>query len=150
MMPSVLFLILALTYGAMLELLGTFETLITLLIKITKGRRSLIFITWLTTFTINSALSSLQFTFLTLGNVLQTVYDKYNINRGVLSRTMEEGGTLTEVLLPWTITGVYMTTILGVHTLEYMPYSFFNLISICISFIYMLTLPKFAVGIAKK
>lgn len=149
MMPSVLFLILALTYGAMLELLGTFETLITLLIKITKGRRSLIFITWLTTFTINSALSSLQFTFLTLGNVLQTVYDKYNINRGVLSRTMEEGGTLTEVLLPWTITGVYMTSILGVHTLEYMPYSFFNLISICISFIYMLTLPKFAVGINK-
>ena len=94
----------------MLELLGTFQTLITLLIKITKGRRSVIFITWLTTFTINSALSSLQFTFLTLGNVLQTVYDKYNINRGVLSRTMEEGGTLTEVLLPWTITGVYMTT----------------------------------------
>ena len=85
----------------------------------------------------------------TLGNVLQTVYDKYNINRGVLSRTMEEGGTLTEVLLPWTITGVYMTTILGVPTLEYMPYSFFNLISICISFIYMLTLPKFAVPINK-
>ncbi|OEJ14408.1 Na+/H+ antiporter NhaC [Brachyspira hampsonii] len=148
-MPSVLFLILALTYGAMLELIGTFNTLIELLIKITKGARSLIFTTWLTTFTINSALSSLQFTFLTLGSVLKTVYDKYNVNRGVLSRTMEEGGTLTEVLLPWTVTGVYMTSILGVHTLQYMPYSFFNLISIGISFIYMLTLPKFAVKINK-
>lgn len=148
-MPSVLFLILALTYGAMLELIGTFNTLIELLIKITRGVRSLIFITWFTTFTINSALSSLQFTFLTLGSVLKSVYDKYNINRGVLSRTMEEGGTLTEVLLPWTVTGVYMTSILGVHTLEYMPYSFFNLISIGISFIYMIFLPKFAVRINK-
>ena len=145
MMPSVLFLILALTYGAMLELIGTFNTLIELLIKITRGVRSLIFITWFTTFTINSALSSLQFTFLTLGSVLKSVYEKYNINKGVLSRTMEEGGTLTEVLLPWTVTGVYMTSILGVPTLEYMPYSFFNLISIGLSFIYMLTLPKFAV-----
>ncbi|WP_300367996.1 Na+/H+ antiporter NhaC [Brachyspira sp.] len=149
MMPSVLFLILALTYGAMLELIGTFNTLMNLLIKIIIGVRSLIFITWFTTFIINSALSSLQFTFLTLGSVLKTVYDKYNINRGVLSRTMEEGGTLTEVLLPWTLTGVYMTSILGVHTLEYMPYSFFNLISIAISFIYMLILPKFAVAVNK-
>lgn len=149
MMPSVLFLILALTYGAMLELIGTFNTLIELLIKITRGVRSLIFITWFTTFTINSALSSLQFTFLTLGSVLKSVYEKYNINKGVLSRTMEEGGTLTEVLLPWTVTGVYMTSILGVNTLEYMPYSFFNLISIGLSFIYMLTLPKFAVPINK-
>ena len=122
---------------------------IELLVKIVKGVRSLIFITWLTTFTINSALSSLQFTFLTLGSVLKDVYKKYNVNLGVLSRTMEEGGTLTEVLLPWTVTGVYMTSILGVHTLEYMPYSFFNLISIGISFIYMLTLPKFAVKINK-
>ena len=148
-MPSVLFLILALTYGAMLQLIGTLNTLIELLVKIVRGARSLIFITWFTTFTINSALSSLQFTFLTLGNVLRDVYDKYNVNKGVLSRTMEEGGTLTEVLLPWTVTGVYMTSILGVHTLEYMPFSFFNLISITISFIYMLTLPKFAVGIDK-
>lgn len=148
-MPSVLFLILALTYGAMLQLIGTLNTLIELLVKIVKGVRSLIFITWLTTFTINSALSSLQFTFLTLGSVLKDVYKKYNVNLGVLSRTMEEGGTLTEVLLPWTVTGVYMTSILGVHTLEYMPYSFFNLISIGISFIYMLTLPKFAVKINK-
>ncbi|WP_304333121.1 Na+/H+ antiporter NhaC [Brachyspira innocens] len=145
-MPSVLFLILALTYGAMLQLIGTLNTLIELLVKIVKGARSLIFITWFTTFTINSALSSLQFTFLTLGSVLKDVYEKYNINKGVLSRTMEEGGTLTEVLLPWTVTGVYMTSILSVHTLEYMPYSFFNLISIGISFIYMITLPKFAVG----
>ena len=149
-MPSVLFLILALTYGAMLQLIGTLDTLIELLIKIVKGVRSLIFITWFTTFTINSALSSLQFTFLTLGSVLKDVYKKYNVNLGVLSRTMEEGGTLTEVLLPWTVTGVYMTSILGVHTLQYMPYSFFNLISIGLSFIYMLTLPKFAVSINKK
>lgn len=148
-MPSVLFLILALTYGAMLQLIGALNTLIELLVKIVRGARSLIFVTWFTTFTINSALSSLQFTFLTLGDVLKTVYDKYNVNRGVLSRTMEEGGTLTEVLLPWTVTGVYMTSILGVHTLQYLPYSFFNLISIAISFIYMLTLPKFAVQINK-
>ena len=55
---------------------------------------------------------------------------------------MEEGGTLTEPITPWTVTGVYMASTLGVSTLSYLPYSFFNLVSIAIMFIYILTFPK--------
>ena len=54
---------------------------------------------------------------------------------------MEEGGTLTEVLLPWSITGMYMTATLGVPTLQYLPYSFFNLSGVVLSFLFSLFLP---------
>lgn len=141
MMSSVLFLILALTYGSLLQSIGTLDTLIKILLKTIKGVRSLIITTWFSIFIINSALSSLQFLFITIGAVLKDVYKKYDVDLGILSRTMEEGGTLTEVLLPWSITGMYMTATLGVPTLQYLPYSFFNLSGVVLSFLFALFLP---------
>jgi NhaC family Na+:H+ antiporter len=47
----------------------------------------------------------------------------------MLSRTVEDTGTVTSVLVPWNSCGAYMTGVLGVPTLEYFPYAFFNLIN---------------------
>lgn len=142
MMPTVLFLITALTFGSMLQLIGTLQTILDLLLKIIKGVKSLMIVTWFITFIVNSSVNSTQFTFLTLGPIFQEIYKKYKLHPSVLSRTMEEGGTLTEPIIPWTVTGVYMASTLGVSTLQYLPYSFFNLVSIVIMFIYILAFPK--------
>ena len=142
MMPTVLFLITALTFGSMLQLIGTLQTLLDLLLKVIKGVKSLMIVTWFVTFIINSSVNSTQFTFLTLGPIFQEIYKKYKLHPSALSRTMEEGGTLTEPITPWTVTGVYMASTLGVSTLQYLPYSFFNLVSIAIMFIYILAFPK--------
>ena len=45
-----------------------------------------------------------------------------------LSRALEDGGTLTSVLVPWNTCGAYMAATLGVATLSYLPYCFFNLL----------------------
>jgi len=142
MMNTVLFLISALTFGSMLQLIGTLTKILDLLLGVIKGIRSLLTVTWFTTFLINSSVNSTQFTFLTLGPILQNVYKKYGVHPSALSRTMEEGGTLTEPITPWTVTGVYMATTLGVPTLAYLPFSFFNLSSILITFIYIILYPK--------
>ena len=46
-----------------------------------------------------------------------------------LSRTLEDAGTITSVLVPWNTCGAYMASTLGVATLTYAPFCFFNLIN---------------------
>ena len=46
-----------------------------------------------------------------------------------LSRTLEDSGTVTSVLIPWHTCGAYQSGVLGVSTWSYLPYAFFNIIS---------------------
>jgi len=46
-----------------------------------------------------------------------------------LSRTLEDSGTVTSVLIPWNTCGAAQSAVLGVATLTYLPFCFFNLIS---------------------
>ena len=56
-------------------------------------------------------------------------YRKMNLKPEVLSRTLEDSGTVTSVLVPWNTGGATQARVLGVPTLSYLPYAFFNLIS---------------------
>ena len=44
----------------------------------------------------------------------------------MLSRSLEDSGTMTSVLVPWNTCGVYVSSMLGVATLDYLPYCFMN------------------------
>ena len=46
-----------------------------------------------------------------------------------LSRTLEDSGTVTSVLIPWNTCGAYQSGTLNVDTFDYLPYAFFNIIS---------------------
>jgi NhaC family Na+:H+ antiporter len=46
-----------------------------------------------------------------------------------LARTLEDGGTITSALVPWNTCGAYMAATLGVPTLAYLPFCFFNLVN---------------------
>ena len=46
-----------------------------------------------------------------------------------LSRTLEDTGTVTSVLVPWNTCGAYHAAVLGIGTLSYLPFAFFNLLS---------------------
>jgi len=46
----------------------------------------------------------------------------------VLSRAVEDSGTVTSVLVPWNTCGAYISGVLGVSTAAYFPYCFFNLL----------------------
>jgi NhaC family Na+:H+ antiporter len=53
-------------------------------------------------------------------------YQEQALDKAILSRSVEEGATLTTGLIPWTTAGAFYTATLGVATLEYAPYAFFN------------------------
>ena len=57
----------------------------------------------------------------------------------MLSRTVEDTGTVTSPLVPWNSCGAYMTGVLGVPTIEYLPFAFFNLLNPFIALAYAFT-----------
>jgi len=63
-------------------------------------------------------------------------YDRLNIDRRVLSRNTEAGGTVTTPMVPWSDGGVFMAAALGVSTMSYLPFLWFNFLVIIISVIY--------------
>ena len=57
----------------------------------------------------------------------------------MLSRTVEDTGTVTSPLVPWNSCGAYMTGVLGVPTVEYLPFAFFNLLNPLVAIAYAFT-----------
>ena len=55
-----------------------------------------------------------------------------------LSREIEDTGTITSPLVPWNSCGAYMSATLGIATMAYLPFCFFNLINVLVSFLYAL------------
>src|SRR4029077_8569391 len=71
--------------------------------------------------------------------VYRIEFAKRRIAPRMLSRTVEDAGTVTSPLIPWNSCGAYMAGVLGVATGASLPYCFFNLLSPVISLLYGLT-----------
>ena len=63
------------------------------------------------------------------GNMLKDAYEKQGLAPENLSRTLEDSGTVTSVLIPWNTCGVAQSGILGISTWTYLPYCIFNWVS---------------------
>ena len=61
--------------------------------------------------------------------MFKDIYKQEGYESCLLSRTVEDSTTVTSVLVPWNSCGMTQATILGVPTLTYLPYCFFNLVS---------------------
>jgi NhaC family Na+:H+ antiporter len=66
-------------------------------------------------------------------------YQRRGLHPKNLSRSLEDAGTLTSALVPWNTCGAFMAQTLGVATLTYAPFAFFNLLNPFISLIYGFT-----------
>ena len=69
------------------------------------------------------------------GNLFRKLYDDSNLERRLMSRSIEDSATITSVLIPWNSCGMAQSTVLGVATLTYLPYCIFNLASPLMSII---------------
>ncbi|MBP2258081.1 Na+/H+ antiporter NhaC [Virgibacillus alimentarius] len=76
---------------------------------------------------------------ITASKITEENYDRLNIDRRILSRNTEAGGTVTTPMVPWSDGGVFMATTLGVSTIAYLPFLWFNFLVIAISILYGFT-----------
>ncbi len=70
------------------------------------------------------------------GRMYKSMYKKRKLSPENLSRTLEDTGTVTSVLVPWNTCGAYQAGVLGVATIYYLPFCFFNLISPLMTLLY--------------
>ena len=70
------------------------------------------------------------------GRMFREAYPRMGLQPRMLSRTIEDGGTVTSCLCPWNSGGAFMAATLGVATVSYAPYAFLNLLVPLIAMIY--------------
>jgi NhaC family Na+:H+ antiporter len=129
-MLDVIWLILsALLFGGAMEITGMLNKLVTVLLKMVHGTGSLIATTIFTSFGLNVVASDQYMAIVLPGKMFKLEYERRGLAPENLSRTLEDSGTLTSPLVPWNTCGAYMAGTLGVATLTYLPFAFFNIIN---------------------
>ena len=83
---------------------------------------------------LTNAMTSNQYaTSFVLGDAFRRRFDKLGVSRSVLSRSLEDYGTMIESLVPWHVTSVFMVAALGVPYAEYAPWQLLSLINLIVA-----------------
>jgi NhaC family Na+:H+ antiporter len=73
------------------------------------------------------------------GTMYRDLCDEMNVSRRVLSRTLEDSGTVVVPLIPWSAAGIYMATVLDVPVFSYAPWAFLLYLGFITAWIYGFT-----------
>lgn len=129
MLNTVWLILCAMFFGGAMEAIGALKKITQALLHIAKSTFGLFASTIASCIVVNITASEQYLSIVIPGKMFAKEYQKRNLAPENLSRTLEDGGTVTSVLIPWTTCGAYHAGVLGVETLAYIPYAFFNLIS---------------------
>ena len=139
MLVTIWLIITALTFGAVLEHTGMLQRLIDAALQRAKSTGSLVTTVVLSCIGINVVAADQYIAIVLPGKMYRAEFARRKLDPKNLSRVIEDSGTLTSPLVPWNTCGAYMAATLGVATLAYLPFAFFNLINPVVSIIYGFT-----------
>ncbi|MGE6367701.1 Na+/H+ antiporter NhaC [Planococcus kocurii] len=129
MMFTVALVLLALSMGGLLFTLGIVQCLLAKVESVLRKVSSVIAASALTAIGINILIGEQYLSILLTGQAFKEPYDKVGLAGKNLSRVMEDAGTVVNPLVPWSVCGIFITGVIGVPTLEYLPFAFFCLLS---------------------
>ncbi|MDO4589307.1 MAG: Na+/H+ antiporter NhaC [Fusobacterium sp.] len=121
--------IVAVAFGGILQKIGSVESLLGGLIKKVRTPFQLVLVTMTTSIFCITTMCDQYLGLIIPASMYKDKFDEMGLGRNMLSRTLEDGGTLWSPLVPWSSCGAYHTAILGVPTLSYLPYCFMNIIN---------------------
>ncbi|MEZ5891896.1 MAG: Na+/H+ antiporter NhaC [Parvularculaceae bacterium] len=136
MMPIIWMVIAALSFAAAMESTGILERLTAPLVSRIRGVASLVTATVVSAIAMNVFAATQYMAIIIPGRMYLKEYEKRGLAPVNLSRTVEDAGTMTSALVPWTTCGVFMAGALGVPTLDYLPYAFMNLLNPTLAILY--------------
>jgi len=129
MLNTVWLVIAAMIFGGVMESCGFLRSLTSSFIKYAKSTLSLVSSTAATCISVNILASDQYLAVVIPGKMYADIYRERGLKPQVLSRTLEDSGTVTSPLIPWNTCGAYHAGVLGISTLAFAPFCFFNLIS---------------------
>ena len=121
--------IVAVAFGGILQKIGSVESLLGGLIKKVKTPFQLVLVTLATGVFCITTMCDQYLGLIIPASMYKDNYDEMGLGRNMLSRTLEDGGTLWSPLVPWSSCEAYHAAVLGVPTLAYLPYCFMNIIN---------------------
>ncbi len=127
MMWTISLILIALSFGGVLEKTGMLQAIAGAILQFANNTGSLIAATVLTCFAVNLLAGEQYISLVIPGRMYRDAYKEKGIHPKILSRALEGGGTVTSALIPWNTCGAFMWSTLGVHPFTYLPYAFFNL-----------------------
>ena len=129
MLNTIWLIICAMIFGGIMEKTGMLKRITQAIIGLAKTTGSLIATTASSCVVFNLTASDQYLAIVVPGRMFAEEYKERDLHPKVLSRTLEDSGTVTSALIPWNTCGAYHAGVLGIATGEYFIYCFFNLIS---------------------
>ncbi len=129
MLNTVWLIMCAMIFGGIMESSGLLHRITESVIKLAHNTGSLVASTAGTCIFFNITASDQYLSIVVPGRMFAETYRERGLKPQNLSRTLEDSGTVTSVLVPWNTCGATQATVLGVPTLVFLPYCFFNIIS---------------------
>jgi NhaC family Na+:H+ antiporter len=133
--PIIISIIVFVFVGA-IEKIKAMSIIVDRLFRFVKTKGGLVRSVLIATGITNSMTSNQYATSFVVGDAFKDKFDKANIKRNVLSRSLEDTGTMLESLVPWHQTAVFAATTLGVAVADYWYWQVFSLANILLAFIF--------------
>ncbi|MFS0786492.1 Na+/H+ antiporter NhaC [Shouchella sp. 1P09AA] len=146
MMWSISLVIIALLLGSLIQRVGLIDRLLTFFRSFLNNRGNVIGATAASSISVNALTGEQYLSILLPGKAFEKHYERLNIEKKNLSRTLEDAGTLVNPLIPWGVSGAFFASTLGVAVIEYIPYAFFLFLSPILTILF----GYLGIGVGKK
>jgi NhaC family Na+:H+ antiporter len=133
MLDTIWLIIVALAFGGVVEKAGVIERLIAPVLARTRSNGGLVAATVGSTVATNVVTADQYIAIVLPGRMFKDAFRKRGLAPVVLSRSLGDSATVTSALIPWNSCGAFMAATLGVATVAYAPFTFFNILSPLIS-----------------
>jgi len=138
MLSTVWLIISALAFGGIMEYTGSLARLIEPFVRRAKSTKSMVATAGITAIGVNMVAADQYLAIVLSGRMFKQRFSQMGIAPQTLSKQIEESATITSPLIPWNSCGAYVSATLGIATLSYLPFCFFNLITPVVAFIFAL------------
>jgi NhaC family Na+:H+ antiporter len=133
MMWTISLIFCALFFGGAMEACGFLETIVGSITNKVKSVGGMMGAVIGTCFLANLFLGDQYLSLVIPGRMFKSAFEDKGLAPRMLSRAAEDAGTLTSALIPWNTCGAFQSSVLGVPTLEYLPYAFLNYLNPIVS-----------------
>ena len=129
MLDTIWLVICAMIFGGVMEAIGALKTISLSLLNIAKSTLNLFASTILSCITVNITASDQYLSIVIPGKMFSEAFRDRKLSNVNLSRTIEDSGTVTSVLIPWNTCGAYQSSVLNVSVFDYFVFAIFNWLS---------------------
>ena len=136
MLNTIWLIICAMCFGGVMEASGALKKISQSIIQYAESTGSVIATTACTCLFFNVTASDQYLSIVVPGRMYADTFKDKGLAPENLSRTLEDSGTVTSVLVPWNTCGATQSAVLGVSTMTYLPFCFFNIISPLMTILY--------------